>query len=81
MSVRKIKIENMGHIQTEHNRFRLTQSPANHRQPFVCSQPMRGQGWGMKCFGGGDSSAAKLPGWGETKRHRSNCSISLVACI
>jgi len=61
MGMRKIKIENMGQIQKEHNRFRLTQSPANHRQPVFRSQPMRGQGWGMKCTGGGDRSAAKLP--------------------
>lgn len=80
--MRKMKIPNMGQIQTEHNRFRMTQSLANNRQPFLLS-PNERKGLGYEMFRGRGSSAAKLP-WperGETKRRRSNRSISLVACI
>lgn len=57
--------------------------PSHSHAGVLCSQPIRRQGQGVKCVGGGDKQRRKtaLTGRGETKRRRSNRSISLLSCI
>lgn len=58
--MQKMKIANMGQMQTQHNRCRVTQSPANNRQPFLQSANER-TGVGYEIVSGEGQQHCKTP--------------------